>query len=171
MAKAYQKPGQKLRAIAGGATPKSTSTPKPLRAGGHEATTGMEPGQYVVICEGGRVEPYYKGQRANLVFKIFDGPHEGTALNMWIPLGDVGGVVPIKSRYAKQCKVALGRDIEPGDDLDPAKIFPGHVFLAKVAYRKTEGTRGGEGDEALSLYKKGPDDRLRVHDLMELREL
>ena len=119
--------------------------PKQLRAGGLEPDASMEPGEYIANCEGATVTAKGKSTIAVLEFRIIDGPHSGTSLRQWITIPDIDGSVPLGSRYAKQCALALEREIESGDDLDPAAIFKSKTFRIEVGYRLTEKV-GGQHD-------------------------
>jgi hypothetical protein len=154
-----------LRIVAGGG-----EKSKHLRAGGLEPQESMAPGQYVAQCEGGTIKTKGKSTIAVLEFRIIDGPHGGTALRQWVTIPDVDGNVPLSSRYARQCVVALGREIEPGDDLDPAAIFKGKFFLIDVGYRKTEKI-GGTATQENAGRRKDAKDFLRVHSILSWEEL
>jgi hypothetical protein len=154
-----------LKIVAG-----TTAKTKHLRAGSLEPSESMAPGQYVAACEGGTVTTKGKNTVAVLEFRIIDGAHGGTALRQWIQIPDIDGVVPIASRYGRQCAIALGREIESGDDLDPGSIFRGKFFLVDVGFRKTEKT-GGTATENNALRRKDGRDYLRVHAVLELQEV
>ena len=62
--------------------------------------------------------------------------------------------------------MALGRSIEPGDDLEPENIFVGKIFEADVGYRSNDGR--DSCDEANREAKKDERDFLRVHRLTRL---
>jgi hypothetical protein len=164
----YRSPQSKstLKIVAGGSGVK----PKRLRAGGLEPSESMVPGQYVAACEGATITTKGKTTIAVLEFRIIDEPYSGTALRQWVAIPDVDGVVPIGSRYGRQCKLALGREIEPGDDLDPGSIFRGRFFLIDVGFRMTVKS-GGTATHENALRRKDQKDFLRVHKLVELREL
>jgi hypothetical protein len=155
-----------LKIIAGGGGGK----PKHLRAGGLEPSESMAPGQYVAACEGGTITTKGKTTIAVLEFRILDGPHGGTALRQWITIPDVDGVVPIASRYGRQCAIALEREIESGDDLDPGTIFRGKFFLIDVGFRMTEKI-GGTPASDNALRRKDHKDFLRVHKIISRSEL
>jgi hypothetical protein len=120
--------------------------PKPpprLRLGGMEPSEDMPAGEYKIICEGAAKRSFARGTRIELKYRVIDGPHAGTALRQWITVDATGSISP-KSRYAMQCGIALGRPLEPEDDVDsPASIFSGQIFLACVGFRKTDKARGG----------------------------
>ena len=143
---------------------------KHLRAGGLAPSESMAPGQYVAACEGGTITMKGKATIAVLEFRILDGPNGGTALRQWITIPDIDGVVPIASRYGRQCAIALGREIESGDDLDPAAIFKSKTFRVEVGFRMTEKI-GGTPTEENARRRKDAKDFLRVHQILSLEEL
>jgi hypothetical protein len=155
-----------LRFVAGGA---GVPKPKQLRAGGLEPDDSMAPGEYVASCEAASITTKGKNTVAVLEFRIIDGPHSGTAVRQWIGIPDVDGIVPLASRYGRQCALALGREIETGDDLNPAAIFRARVFLIQIGFRMTEKT-GGAPSEAHAAHRKDAKDFLRVHKLIAVHE-
>jgi len=156
----------KFRIVAGGA---GTDKPKPLRAGGPEPTEEMLPGEYLLHCEGATTTKKGEFIIAVLRFKVLEPiEHLGIALTQWIQVPEVGGVVPLGSRYAKQGVLALHREVDAGDDLDP-QIFVGQTFVGFVGFRKTPG-RGGQASDDNALTKKGATDFLRVHSLFGVQD-
>jgi hypothetical protein len=155
-----------LKIIAGGFVPK----PKQLRAGGLEPTDSMAPGEYIANCEGATITSKGGKTIATLAFRVIEGSHSGTALRQWITLPDIDGIVPLGSKYGRQCALALGREIEPGDDLSPGAIFPGRVFRVAVGYRMTE-KPGGAANHENAQRRKDAKDFLRVHALIAEVEL
>lgn len=142
-----------------------------LRLGGTEPADDMPAGEYRICCEGASKKSVAAGTRVELKYRVIDGPHAGTALRQWITV-DASGVISPKSRYAQQCLVALGRPIEPFDNLDdPASIFSGALFSAYVGFRKTAKPRGGTATAQNALNRKDDDDGLRVHDLLARVEM
>jgi hypothetical protein len=164
----YRSPQWKstLTIVAGGGGAK----PKHLRAGGLEPSEEMEPGRYLVNCEAATITKKGKATIAVLEFRIINEPHSGTALRQWVTIPDIDGSVPIASRYARQCAIALGREIEPGDDLDPSSIFRGKIFLTDVGFRMTEKI-GGTPTPENTRRRKDAKDFLRVHSILSLEEL
>ncbi|HXV82340.1 MAG TPA: hypothetical protein VEG60_20930 [Candidatus Binatia bacterium] len=152
--------------IAGGSVPK----PKQLRAGGLEPTDSMAPGEYIAHCEGATIKTKGRNTIAALEFRVIEGSHSGTALRQWITIPEVDGLVPLGSRYGRQCALALGREIEPGDELSPAAIFQGRVFRIAVGYRMTEKS-GGAASHENAQRRKDAKDFLRVHALIAEVEL
>lgn len=157
-----------LKLVAGSSG--TVSGPAHLRAGGLEPSDSMAPGEYVTNCEGAKITTKGSTTIAVLEFRVIDGPHSGTALRQWIPVPDVGGIVPLGSRYGRQCALALGRDVEPGDDLNPAAIFRGKTFRVQIGYRLTEKTGGIANDDNMHR-RKDAKDFLRVHRLMAMEVL
>ena len=168
--KTYRSPPAKsnLKLVAGGGS--STEKPKQLRAGGLEPDESMTPGEYIANCEGAKIDTKGRNTIAVLEFRIIDGPHTGTALRQWITVPDVDGNVPLRSRYGCQCALAIGREIEPGDDLNPAAIFKSKTFRIKVGYRMTE-KRGGMASHENANRRKDDRDFLRVHELIAVEEM
>jgi hypothetical protein len=161
-----QRAKSNLKIVAGGALAKT----KPLRAGGLEPDGSMAPGEYIANCEGAAITTKGRSTIAVLEFRILDGPHSGTALRQWITIPDIDGIVPLGSRYGRQCALALGHEIESGDDLNPAAIFRGKTFRIKVGYRMTE-KRGGMPSHDNASRRKDAQDFLRVHELIAVKEL
>ena len=169
MAQTYRKPSaaSTLKIVAGGVG--TQKPPKQLRAGGLEPDHSMQPGEYLASCEGGTVTTKGKNTIAVLEFRIIDGPQSGTSVRQWISIPDVDGITPLASRYGRQCALALGREIEPGEDLNPAAVFRGRFFRIKIGYRMTEKI-GGTPSEAHSLRRKDAKDFLRVRELLAVQE-
>ena len=102
---------------------------------------------------------------------MIEGEHTGVALSQWISV-DGSGVISPRSRYARQCEIALGRPLEAEDDLnDPASIFLGCFFKAFVGFRMTDKPRGGTHNPKNALHKKDDADGLRVHELRSREDL
>jgi hypothetical protein len=144
----------------------SDPKPKPLRAGGLKADDGMPAGEYTVTCEGATSTMKGRSIIAVLEFRVVEGRYSGTALRQWLTIPEVDGLVPTWSKYSRHCVIALGREVEPGDDLDPAKIFRGRFFSVEAGFRLTEGT-GGRPTEENALRCKDHKDFLRVHRIIE----
>jgi hypothetical protein len=130
----------------------------------------MAPGEYIANCEGATITTKGRSTVAVLEFRITDGPHSGTALRQWITVPDIDGNVPLRSRYGRQCALALGREIEPGDDLNPAQIFKSKSFRVRVGYRMTE-KRGGMASHDNATRRKDARDFLRIHELLAVEVL
>jgi hypothetical protein len=157
----------RLKIFTGGAAPPKA---KQLRAAGLEPDESMAPGEYIANCAGTTVTTKGRNTIAVLEFQIIDGPHSGTAVRQWITIPDVDGHVPFGSRYARQCALATGHEIEPGDDLNPGVIFKSKILRIDVGYRMTEKI-GGTPDAEHARYRKDAKDFLRVHRILGLEEL
>jgi hypothetical protein len=138
-----------------------------LRLGGVEARN-IEPGNYRVASQGAGADE--KGKPL-LLFRMIDPPHTGTALRKWLSITHINGEVRPGSAYAKLCELALGREPEPDETLEPNDVFRGKVFLAFVGWRKTDKPRGGQFSEENALRRKDDRDFLRVHDVLEVVSL
>jgi hypothetical protein len=130
----------------------------------------MAPGEYVAHCEGAKITAKGRNTIAVLQYRVAEGFHSGTVLSQWITIPDVDGIVPLGSRYARQCAVALGREIEPGDDLNPEMIFRSKTFRVYVGYRMTE-KNGGTAAHENAQRRKDAKDFLRIHNLIVMEEL
>lgn len=164
--KSYRPGRSSLKIVAGG----SLTKPKQLRAGGLEPSDSMTPGEYIANCEGATITTKGRSTIALLEFRVINGPHSGTALRQWIGIPDVDGIIHVGSRYGRQCALALGREIEPGDDLHPAVVFKSKTFRVSVGYRMTERT-GGTPTHENALRRKDAKDFLRVHRIIGLEVL
>lgn len=138
-----------------------------LRLGGIEPHN-MEVGPYKIACQGAGV--HEKGKPI-LLFRVAEGPHIGTALRKWLKIEQVNGQIRPGCSYAKLCELALGRELEPDESLEPNEVFRGKIFLAFVGWRKTDRPRGGQANDAHAHHQKDKKDFLRVHDLLERVEL
>jgi hypothetical protein len=138
-----------------------------LRLGGLEARD-VEPGRYRIACQGAGADE--KGKPI-LLFRMVDPPHTGTALRKWLNISHVNGEIRPGSSYAKLCELALRRELEPDENLEPNDIFRGRVFLAFVGWRKTDKPRGGQSHDGNELRCKDDKDFPRVHELIERVEL
>src|SRR5262249_6234655 len=103
------------------------------------------------------------------LFRVLDGPHSGTALRMWLTIPEINGLVSLGTRYARFCALALGRELEPGDALEPEAIFPGKTFLCFVGFRKTL-RMGGPANDQNATQKKSARVFRRIHELLGLGE-
>jgi hypothetical protein len=104
----------------------------------------MCPGIYNANCESAWLDYIAKGSRAIFQFCVIGPTHEGTALRMWVPVGDAGGFVSPIGRYAKYCEIALGRPLTRADDIgNPNSIFSTRNFQVQVGYSKTQHKKGG----------------------------
>lgn len=136
-----------------------------LIAGGSRASETMAPGKYRVRCTNSEAKTRGRYNQVILTFEVAEAAwNDGTELKQWYNL-KAGSRVSPHSKYAKAWELAAGREIQAGDDLDPA-IFRGKVFEASVGYS----SQGEDGffDHIHSETKKGPKDFLRVHRLEKL---
>jgi hypothetical protein len=140
--------------------------PAPIRLSGLEPAAEMGPGRYLASCVEASLQR--SKNRAALEFTIIDGEHAGTALSMWI--NGVNGAIHPKSRYARECALALGRDLTAEDNLDPAVVFKGKHFVVEVGFRLTDQPGGGKARGENAQCKKDSRDYLRVHRLVRVGE-
>jgi hypothetical protein len=138
-----------------------------LRLGGVEAHN-IEPGRHRVACQGAGADE--KGKPI-LLFRMIDAPHTGKALRKWLNIAHVNGEIRPGSSYAKLCELALGREVEPDESLEPNDVFRGKVFLAFIGWRKTDKPRGGQFSDGNVLRCKDDRDFPRVHELIEVVSL
>src|SRR5262245_35503531 len=96
-----------------------------LRLGGIEARN-VEPGRYRVACKGAGTDEQGK---PILLFRMIDPPHTGTALRKWLSISQVNGEIRPGSSYAKLVELALGREPEPDEIIEPDHIFKGNSSL------------------------------------------
>jgi hypothetical protein len=160
------RPSSGLKLVAGTYAAK----PAQLRAGGMAPDESMTPGEYIANCEGATITTKGRTTIAVLEFRVIDGLHTSTALRQWITIPDVDGIVPLGSRYGRQCALALGREIVSGDDLNPGAIFKTKIFRIDVGYRMTEKI-GGTATPENAQRRKDAKDFLRVHSILGLEEL
>ena len=148
--------------------------PKPKAKLGGRIADDMAPGKYLAGCEGAWLDPTGKGQghKAVLQFRILDGKYDGVAVRQWIDNAiDEGGFVSPHGKYARHCWIALGRELREDDPVEePGQFFSGKRFIVSIGYRKTEFANGrgrGRWSNDLALIRKGDDDYLRVHEIVE----
>ena len=135
-------------------------------AGGNLPDESMQPGRYVARCQTAKFIERGSKLTAILVFEIAEGPHTGTALRQWIKVNEVNGVVGSGSKYYDHCRLALGRAIKRGDNLDPEAIFADKLCVVEVGYRLNGADR--RFDPSNALIKKNSGDFLRVHLILEV---
>jgi hypothetical protein len=138
-----------------------------LRLGGISPSDAMQPGEYKVICEAGRLTSKFGKPVIELAFRVAEGDHFGTYLPGWLPIHIVGGVVR-PCRYIEQCAAVLGREIEPDDDIDPESVFVGKLLLVDVKFRLTNGKTRSPEDQT---RKKDEKDFLKVWSVLGVAEL
>ena len=138
-----------------------------LRAMGSLADDSMQPGEYRVRCESAKT--IHRGGKFIVVLKhkVCEGAwRDGVLFSQWISLKDDTGIISPATKYAKQCAIALGHDIETDEDLDPEIVFVGREFLTEVGYRLSSSDKKFADENA--AIKKDDDDFLRVHSLLNL---
>lgn len=149
---------------------------QPLRQIGVSPSPQMPAGDYQAVCESARIAPKFGKTVVEFSFRIAEGDHFGTVVPGWIHLPVVNvGVYP--GKYTAACAVVLGREIEPGDDIEPDGLFVGkylHVRvrfstgLAKGAIPKDPDTRKGSTDylrvgESLESSNHDDAESIRLH--------
>jgi hypothetical protein len=87
----------------------------------------MPPGQYKVCCEAARITQKWSKSVCELSFRIIEGQFFGTTLPGWIPIYTIGECVQ-PGKYTQQCAVALGRETDAGDDLNPEGFSSARFF-------------------------------------------
>jgi hypothetical protein len=91
--------------------------------------------------------------------RVVEGEHFGTALPGWIDIKLIkNGVMP-GCQYTKVCERILGRELEPGDDIEPESILVDKVLIIETRFRATDGKSRSPEDEN---RKKDERDFLRV---------
>ena len=144
----------------------SLSIVKPHRPRLHAAgvlATDLKPGTHPVECLSAKTEARGKTLIVQLTHRTTDS---SAVLHQWLHAGNAEGLILPKSKFARQCALALNREILATDDLDPEIVFVGKSFTADVGYRKTEPT--GKTSDANANTWKDPTDFLRVHELLKL---
>jgi hypothetical protein len=139
-----------------------------LRQAGVAPAADMPAGHYKVTCEAARITQKWGKSICEFSFRIVEGQFFGTTLPGWIPIFLIGDCVH-PGKYTRACAVALGRESDPGDDLDPEAVFVGKVFLADVRFRATDGKKGRTPVDPTK--RKDQHDFLRVHQLLALETL
>lgn len=139
----------------------------PMRLSGLAPAPEMQAGEYLAHCKNAFVER--SKNRAVLDFVVIDGEHSGVALPMWV--NGVNNAIRPTSRYAKECTIALGRELTADDDLDPGAIFKGKHFAVQVGWRMTDKPGGGTAKDEFAMHKKDGRDFLRVHRILREVEL
>ena len=138
-----------------------------LRAGGVLPNASMQSGIYKAVCEAARVASKWGKQIVECSFRVVEGEHFGTYLPGWFSIHVVNGIVA-PCKYITQCEAVLGREIEPGDDIDPEVIFVGKLLSVEVKFRSTNGKTRSAEDPTI---KKGETDFLRVSSVLGQVEL
>ena len=141
--------------------------PERLQLSGLEPAADMAPGEYLAQCVSAALQKWKN--RVALEFTIIEGPHTGTAVPEYIP--NVYGRIQPRSRYAKDCAAALGRELSAADNLDPASVFKDKIFWVEVGWRKSLHPGGGKNSDDYALRCKDAEDFLRVHRVIRPGEL
>jgi hypothetical protein len=122
----------------------------------------MQLGVYKTTVQAAERATAWNKSVAILYHRILDGDHAGVALRQYITIKKVGNAVDVENNpYIEQCEIAIGRQVEPTDNLDPAAVFVGKVFNVTVRYRKTD-PRHKKAVRQEETKKKDPNDKLRV---------
>lgn len=139
-----------------------------LKAGGKRAPDTMAPGNYNAVCVSGEIKQRGKALQAILGFKVRGDAQaeDGVLLQKWfnITLRPDGGVSPA-SVYFQACQLALGRPVQPEEELDPNEVFVGKSFKVTVGYRST--SIDNSYAPSNTTHRKDPRDFLRIHELVE----
>jgi hypothetical protein len=162
----YAKPTAKsnLKIIAGNRAP----TERQVRVGGVSPPADMPAGEYLTICEGAKVDTKWGKPTAVVSFRVADGKYFGVSLRAFFKIDLIGEVTTAGCRYNQLCEIALGRPVEPGDDLHPSRVFPGKTFKVLARYSST--TSDKRRLPLDSSIRKSASDTLRVGTILELVE-
>ena len=92
-----------------------------LKAGGSEATENMPPGHYILECRQAHAQDRGRNKvQVVLSFQVSEEfLHDGVVFKQWFTFYSKDGTVSPHTKYGKACSLALGRPIEPNDDLTP----------------------------------------------------
>ena len=153
-----------LKVVAGNKPPVSE---RQVRVGGVSPPQDMPAGEYITICEGAKLATLYGKPTAVISFRVTDGNYFGVSLRGFFHIELIGEVTAAGCRYNQLCEIALGRPLEPGDDLHPSRIFPGKMFRVTARYGLTSGKNRQSRDPGI---RKDPSDLLRVGTIIELVE-
>jgi len=126
----------------------------------------MAPGMYKVRCHD--VVQMQRGRYLQVVltFEVAEEAwNDGTELKQWYNLKAQSGMVSPHTKYARAWELAVGREIQVGDNMDP-EIFKGKCFMAYVGYSSKD--TEGNYDQANAETKKDNRDFLRIHSLERL---
>jgi len=135
-----------------------------LVASGSRASETMTPGMYLVRCK--QAEGKLRGRYNHVVltFEVVEQAwNDGTDLKQWYNIKSGSKVSP-HTKYARAWELAAEKEMQSGDDMDPA-IFEGKVFEAYVGYRSDSHSTF---DHSNTETKKDDRDFLRVHSLERL---
>jgi hypothetical protein len=153
-----------FKIIAGNRTP----TERQVRAGGVPPPDDMPAGEYLTICEGAKVATLYGKPTAVVSFRVAEGQFFGVSLRAFFGIDLNGETTAAGCRYNQLCEIALGRPIEPGDDLHPSRVFIGKTFRVLARYRSASSGKKRESQDP--TVKKDPSDTQRVGTILKLLE-
>jgi len=163
---AYEKSQSKsnFKIIAGNRAP----TERQVRGGGVPPPANMPADEYLGICEGAKLATLYNKPTAVVSFRVADGQFFGVSLRGYFQIDLNGETTAAGCRYNQLCEIALGRPIEPGDDLHPSRVFPGKTFKILARYRAASSGKKRESQDP--TVKKDASDTLRAGTIIELVE-
>jgi hypothetical protein len=138
-----------------------------VRVGGVSPPADMPAGEYITICEGAKLATLYGKPTAVVSFRVTEGKYFGVSLRGFFKIDLIGEVTTAGCRYNQICEIVLGRPVEPGDDLHPARIFPGKMFKVTARYGLTSGKNRQARDPGT---RTDASDLLRVGTIVELQE-
>jgi hypothetical protein len=126
---------------------KSPSGERIIRAGGMPPPDEMPADKYITLCEGAKIATLWGKPTAVLTFRVADGKYFGVSLLGYFDIDMTGETTNAGCEYNTMCEIALNRELEPGDDLNPTRIFPGKVFEVAARYRKASPGKRGESQD------------------------
>jgi hypothetical protein len=119
----------------------------------------MPAGTYTAICEAARIITKWGRPTVECSFRVTEGDHFGTALPGWFNIKIVNNCVMPGCQYTKICERILGRELEPGDDVDPEVMLVTKVLNVEARFQLTDGKNRILQD---GTQKKDERDFLRV---------
>lgn len=156
-------PKSNFKIIAG----KAPAGERQVRVGGVPPPADMPADEYLMLCEGAKLATLYGKPTAVVSFRVADGKYFGVSLRGFFNIDLIGEVTAAGCRYNQLCEIALGRPVEPGDDLHPSRIFPGKMFKVTARYGLTNGKNRQARDPG---KRTDSSDLLRVGTITELVE-
>jgi hypothetical protein len=126
----------------------------------------MPADMYTAISDGGKVKTLWGKPTAVVSFRVTEGRYFGVSLRGFFEIDLNGETTTAGCRYNQLCEIALARPVEPGDDLHPARVFPGKMFRVEARYRSSSPGKKRIAEDP--SVKKDPADRLRVGTIVEL---
>jgi hypothetical protein len=158
-----------LKIIAGAKAPKLPQGDRPIRAGGVAPPANMPAGKYIGLIEGARVATNYGKPTAVIVVRVTEGKFAGVSLSGYFPIDLNGEVTTAGCLYNKMCEIVLDRELEPGDDIHPARVFPGKLVEVVARFSKTTGSGKSRVTKDSSI-KADLSDKLRIGEILRLVE-